>query len=41
VQNLSLVDTARWEKFIFYTHPPTAERIGNAQNWANQQQTKK
>ncbi len=41
VQNLSLVDTARWEKFIFYTHPATAERIENAQAWANQHPTKK
>ncbi len=30
-QNLSLVDPAPWEKFIFYTHPPVAERIEMAE----------
>jgi STE24 endopeptidase len=31
-QNLSLVDTSAWEKLIFYTHPPIAERIRMAEN---------
>ena len=35
VQNLSLVDTAAWEKFIFYTHPPIAERIEMAHSYQN------
>lgn len=29
-QNLSVVDVPDWEKFIFYTHPPVAERIERA-----------
>ncbi len=33
VQNLSLVDAPEWEKFIFYTHPSIAERIGMAETW--------
>jgi STE24 endopeptidase len=33
VQNLSLVDAPKWEKFIFYTHPSIAERIGMAETW--------
>jgi len=33
VQNLSLVDTTAWEKVIFYTHPPIAERIELAQSY--------
>ncbi|MBE7549946.1 MAG: M48 family metallopeptidase [Anaerolineales bacterium] len=34
VQNLSLVEPPGWEKFLFYTHPPLAERIGMAEGWA-------
>jgi STE24 endopeptidase len=30
VQNLSLVEPPAWEKFIFYSHPSLAERIGMA-----------
>ena len=30
-QNLSVVDPAPWEKFIFYTHPPVAERMQMAE----------
>lgn len=26
-QNLTIVNPPEWEKFLFYTHPPTAERI--------------
>jgi STE24 endopeptidase len=26
-ENLSMVDPPAWEKFLFYTHPPIAERI--------------
>ena len=33
VQNLSPVDAPEWEKFIFYTHPSIAERIGMAETW--------
>jgi Zn-dependent protease with chaperone function len=29
-ENLSMVDVSPWEKFIFYTHPPLAERIERA-----------
>ncbi len=29
-QNLSVVNPPTWEKLIFYTHPPTAERIYRA-----------
>jgi STE24 endopeptidase len=32
-QNLSLVDTSDWEKFIFYSHPPIVERIAGAKAW--------
>ena len=32
-QNLSIVDPPAWEKFIFYTHPPTIERIQRAESW--------
>jgi Zn-dependent protease with chaperone function len=32
-ENLSMVDVARWEKVVFYTHPPLAERIEKAKNW--------
>jgi STE24 endopeptidase len=31
VQNLSVVDAPAWEKFVFYTHPPIAERIRMAE----------
>lgn len=34
VQNLSLVDAPAWEKFLFYTHPAIAERIGMAETWS-------
>jgi STE24 endopeptidase len=34
VQNLSLVDVPAWEKFLFYTHPTIAERIGMAETWS-------
>lgn len=37
VQNLSLVDPPAWEKVIFYTHPPTNERIQRAKNFQIQQ----
>ncbi len=30
-QNLSLVNPPRWEKFIFYTHPSTVDRISRAE----------
>jgi STE24 endopeptidase len=33
VQNLSLVQPPGWEKIIFYTHPPLAERIRLAEGW--------
>jgi STE24 endopeptidase len=29
-ENLSMVDVPTWEKVIFYTHPPLAERINKA-----------
>jgi STE24 endopeptidase len=32
-QNLSVVDASAWEKFIFYTHPATLERIRMAERW--------
>ena len=32
-QNLSVVDTSAWEKLIFYTHPPTVERVQMAERW--------
>jgi STE24 endopeptidase len=31
VQNLSVVDTPDWEKWLFYTHPPIVERIDMAE----------
>ncbi len=34
VQNLSLVDAPAWEKFLFYSHPTIAERIGMAETWS-------
>lgn len=33
VQNLSLLQPPGWEKVIFYTHPPLAERIRLAEGW--------
>ncbi|MCL4302484.1 MAG: M48 family metallopeptidase [Anaerolineae bacterium] len=33
VQNLSLVEPQGWEKVLFYTHPPLAERIRMAEGW--------
>lgn len=33
VQNLSLVEPPGWEKILFYTHPPLAERIRMAERW--------
>lgn len=33
VQNLSLVDAPRWEKYIFYSHPPIIDRIGMAEHF--------
>lgn len=33
VQNLSLVEPPAWEKLIFSTHPPLAERIRTAEGW--------
>ena len=33
VQNLSVVDVPAWEKFLFYTHPPIAERIRLAETF--------
>jgi STE24 endopeptidase len=33
VQNLSLVEPPGWEKILFYTHPPLAERIRMAEGW--------
>jgi Zn-dependent protease with chaperone function len=35
-QNLSVVNPPAWEKFIFYTHPPTVERIRLAQQFQRQ-----
>ncbi len=32
-QNLSMVDAPRWEKVIFYTHPPIVERLETAQRY--------
>lgn len=32
-QNLSVVDTATWEKILFYTHPATVERVDLAKLW--------
>jgi STE24 endopeptidase len=32
-QNLSIVAPPTWEKLLFYTHPPIAERIGKAEAW--------
>jgi STE24 endopeptidase len=31
-ENLSMVDAPNWEKVIFYTHPPLAERIKKAKS---------
>ena len=31
-QNLSLVNPPAWEVFVFYTHPPTAQRIDHAES---------
>jgi STE24 endopeptidase len=33
VQNLSMVNAPAWEKLIFYTHPPIAQRIRMAENF--------
>jgi STE24 endopeptidase len=33
VQNLSMVNVPAWEKLIFYTHPPIAQRIRMAENF--------
>jgi len=33
VQNLAVVDAPAWEKRVFYTHPPIAERIKMAETW--------
>jgi STE24 endopeptidase len=35
-ENLSMVDVPRWEKIIFYTHPPLAERIKKAKSTITQ-----
>jgi STE24 endopeptidase len=37
VQNLSLVDAPDWEKIVFYTHPPIAERIQMAERFREKQ----
>jgi len=37
-QNLSVVDVPDWEKFIFYTHPPVAERIARANRFSRSAQ---
>jgi STE24 endopeptidase len=31
-ENLSMVNPPAWEKYIFYSHPPIAERIEKAKN---------
>jgi STE24 endopeptidase len=33
IQNLSVVEVPTWEKLVFYTHPPIAERIRMAENF--------
>ena len=35
-QNLTIVDPPAWEKIIFYTHPPTSERIQRAEAYVRQ-----
>jgi STE24 endopeptidase len=35
-ENLSMVDVPNWEKVIFYTHPPLAERIKKAKSTITQ-----
>ena len=35
-QNLTIVDPPTWEKLIFYTHPPTVERIQLAKEYLRQ-----
>ena len=32
-QNLGEVDPEKWVVFMFYSHPPLAERIAMAKNW--------
>lgn len=36
-QNLAIVEPPAWEKFIFYTHPPIAERIRFAESFQVEQ----
>ncbi len=36
-QNLAVVNPPLWEKLLFYTHPPLAERIHLAEGWAEPQ----
>jgi hypothetical protein len=31
-ENLAMVNVPTWEKYIFFTHPPIAERIKKAKN---------
>ncbi len=35
-QNLGEVDPEKWVVFMFYSHPPLAERIDMAKNWKSQ-----
>jgi STE24 endopeptidase len=35
-QNLGEVDPEKWVVFIFYSHPPLADRINMAKNWKSQ-----
>ncbi|MBN1220205.1 MAG: M48 family metalloprotease [Anaerolineae bacterium] len=32
-ENLAMVDAPTWEKTLFYSHPPLAERIAKAKKW--------